>query len=89
MSRDAEDAATQVTPINLSPKQCAVVDVALDIFKQYFHGNGNGLKRSFLDKCSELQSLHHALSLYTQTTDTLIRNFVQSQQSQGGYQGPV
>jgi protein unc-13 len=60
-----------------------VVDTALDIIKQYFHGNGVGLKRSFLDKCPELLSLHFALSLYTQTTDSLIKTFVQTQISQG------
>ena len=42
-----------------------------------------GLKISYMSKSDELKSLQHALSLYTQTTDALIKNFVSSQSHQG------
>ena len=67
---------------NLSPKQCQIMECCLDQIKSFFHANGDGLKKAFIEKSSELSSLHYALSLYTQTTDSLIKTFIRTQNQQ-------
>jgi hypothetical protein len=68
---------------DLTARQCDVLDMALDSIKQYFYADGHGLKQVYLDASPELKTLRYALTVYTQTTDSLISKFVQSQNSQG------
>ncbi|CAF1120808.1 unnamed protein product [Adineta steineri] len=67
---------------SLTQKQCQILDRGLEDLKEFFHASGQGLKKNYLEKTLELQSLKYALSLYTQTTDSLIKTFVQTEKEQ-------
>uniref|UniRef100_A0A672PSF4 Phorbol ester/diacylglycerol-binding protein unc-13-like n=1 Tax=Sinocyclocheilus grahami TaxID=75366 RepID=A0A672PSF4_SINGR len=86
----SSDSIVRVEPKSLSPRQCVILEAALDSIKIFFHAGGNGLKKVYLEKSPELSSLRYALSLYTQTTDALIKAFVTTQHAQGsGVERPI
>jgi len=67
---------------SLTLKQCNVLDKSLDVIRQFFHAGGNGLRKNYLDKSEDLQALKYAISLYTQTTDSLTKIFIETQVDQ-------
>lgn len=63
----------------LTPRHCSIMECAIENLKIYFHSDNMGLKKSFLSKSNDLKSLQYALSLYTLSTDNLIKRFIETQ----------
>uniref|UniRef100_A0A5K3FCS6 MHD1 domain-containing protein n=1 Tax=Mesocestoides corti TaxID=53468 RepID=A0A5K3FCS6_MESCO len=73
----AGDSST--TNRGLTPYQCELLSSCLETIQVYFYAGGRGLKRSFLERSPELHNLQQALSLYSQSTDTLLKDFITSE----------
>ena len=70
----------------LNSKQSQVVENMLDGLKAYFTGNsGKCLKARNLEKMPEMKDLRKVLSQYRLTTDTLIKNFVNTADNQNRF----
>ncbi|CAF2837741.1 unnamed protein product [Rotaria sp. Silwood2] len=67
---------------NLTQNQCQILYHCLEDLKEFFQASSPGLKKDYLEKTTELQSLKYVLSLYTQTTDSLIKTFVKTEKEQ-------
>lgn len=70
--------------VSLTQKQRDVLKSSLDSLGSYFEAGGSrvGLEKAFLDGTPELRRLYQVLSLYSLSTDTLIKDFVTSQTEQ-------
>ena len=65
-------------PVSLSKYQIEIITNVLDALEEYFHQNGEGLKKPFFQKDSAMKQLKYTLDRFSESTPSLIRRFMES-----------
>lgn len=63
---------------SLTQYQIEVITNVLDALEEYFHQNGEGLKKQFFKKDSAMKQLKFTLDRFSESTPSLIRRFMES-----------
>ena len=68
----------QNAKICLSKYQIEIIVNVLDALEEYFHQNGEGLKKPFFQKDVGMKQLKYTLDRFSESTPSLIRRFMES-----------
>ncbi|KAI0982001.1 hypothetical protein GJ496_000454 [Pomphorhynchus laevis] len=60
----------------LTHRQCRILDACLENIKTFFMAGGDGFKKQYIEKSPELKRIKSAISMYTQSTNDLIKSFM-------------